>query len=155
MCQIVEVDDEWNILKCTLHWRRVQKISITLAILEEILVISIFHETKIPTVDMKVQVYFKFWKKVKSPISMRNGTFNTSKCRGKLQKKGVLYTHSSKSPSPFPKLPKKNPKNKKYWIYNVEVLSQDPINKKNFISLIITYTELRSEPCVLSLIWKW
>jgi hypothetical protein len=82
-------------------------------------VISISHETKIPTVDMKVQVYSKFskknkLKKVKSPISMRNGTFNTSKCRGKLQKKGVLYTHSSKSPSPFPKLPKKNPKNKKY-----------------------------------------
>jgi hypothetical protein len=29
---------------------------------------------------------------------MRNGTFNTSKCRGKLQKMGVLYTHSPKSP---------------------------------------------------------
>jgi hypothetical protein len=39
-----------------------------LANLEEFLVISIFHETKIPTVDMKVQVYSKFkknkiWKK--------------------------------------------------------------------------------------------
>jgi hypothetical protein len=54
VCQILEVDDEWNILKCTLHSRRVQKISITLANLEEFFVISIFHEPKIPTVDMKV-----------------------------------------------------------------------------------------------------
>jgi hypothetical protein len=37
------------------------KISITLANLEEFLVISISHETKIPTVDMKVQVYSKFF----------------------------------------------------------------------------------------------
>jgi hypothetical protein len=89
------------------------KISITLAIFEEFLVISIFHETKIPTVDMKIQVYSKFrtnkiWKKVKSPISMRNGRYNTSKCRGKLQKMEVLYTHSPKSLGPFPKLPKLN-----------------------------------------------
>jgi hypothetical protein len=75
-------------------------------------VISNFHETKIPKVDMKVQVYSKFrknkiCKKMKSPISMRNGIFNTSKCRSKLQKLGVLYTHSSKSPGPFLKLPKK------------------------------------------------
>jgi hypothetical protein len=61
---------------------------------------------------MKVQVYSKFrknkiLKKVKSPISMRYGTFYTSKCRGKLQKTEVLYTHSLKSPSPFSKLPKK------------------------------------------------
>jgi hypothetical protein len=45
---------------------------------------------------------------MKSPISMRNGTFNTSKCRGKLQKMEVLYTHSPQSPGPFPRLPKKN-----------------------------------------------
>jgi hypothetical protein len=32
----------------------------------------------------------KIPKKVKSPISMRNRRFNTSKCRGKLQKMGVL-----------------------------------------------------------------
>jgi hypothetical protein len=75
-------------------------------------VISIFHETKIPMVDMKVQVQSKFSKKKnleknKSPISMRNGAFNTSKCRGKLQKMEVLYTHSPKSPGPFSKLPKK------------------------------------------------
>jgi hypothetical protein len=31
---------------------------------------------------------------------------STSKCRGKLQIMGVLYTHSLKSPGPFPKLPK-------------------------------------------------
>jgi hypothetical protein len=54
-----------------------------------------------------------FWKKVKSPISMRNETFNTSKCRGNLQKMGVLYTHSPKSPGPFPQTSKKkNLKNK-------------------------------------------
>jgi hypothetical protein len=35
---------------------------------------------------------------VKSPISMKNGTFNTSKYRGKLQKMGVLCTHSPKLP---------------------------------------------------------
>jgi hypothetical protein len=67
------------------------KISIILANLEEFLVISIFYKPKIPTVDMKVQVYPKFrknkvWEKVDSPISMRIGTFNTFKCKGKLQK---------------------------------------------------------------------
>jgi hypothetical protein len=30
--------------------------------IEEFLVISIFHETKIPTVDIKVQIYSKFRK---------------------------------------------------------------------------------------------
>jgi hypothetical protein len=64
---------------------------------------------------MKVQVYSKFRKnkiskKVKSPNSMRNGRFDTSKCRGKLEKMGVLCTHSPKSPGPFPKLSKKNSK---------------------------------------------
>jgi hypothetical protein len=38
------------------------KISITLAILEELLVASIYHEIKIPTVDMKVKVYSKLRK---------------------------------------------------------------------------------------------
>jgi hypothetical protein len=48
----------------------VQNISITLAILVEFLVISVFHETKFPTVDMKVQVYSKFsQKKEKNEIS--------------------------------------------------------------------------------------
>jgi hypothetical protein len=66
---------------------------------------------KIPTVDMKVQVWTKFskkklWKKEKSPFSMNFGRISTSKCRGKLQKMGVLYTHSLKSPGPSPKLPK-------------------------------------------------
>jgi hypothetical protein len=41
---------------------------------------------------------------------MRIGTFNTSKCRGKVQKIGVLYIQS---PGPFPKLPKIKIKNKK------------------------------------------
>jgi hypothetical protein len=62
--QILEVDDEWNILKCTLHWTRIQEISITLATLKEFLVISTFHETRISTMDMKVQVYSKFSKKL-------------------------------------------------------------------------------------------
>jgi hypothetical protein len=52
VCQILGVDDEWNILKCTLHCGRVQKNSITLAILMEFFVISIFLQTKIPMVDM-------------------------------------------------------------------------------------------------------
>jgi hypothetical protein len=56
-----------------------KKISITLAILEEFLVISLFHETKILTVDKKVQVHSNFskniWKKTKSPSSMKNGRF--------------------------------------------------------------------------------
>jgi hypothetical protein len=60
---------------------------------------------------MKVQVWTKFskkklWKKVKSPLSMNFGRISTSMCRGKLQKMGVLYTHSLKSPGPSPKLPK-------------------------------------------------
>jgi hypothetical protein len=54
---------------------------------------SLFHWTKIPMVDVKVLVYFNFskntfWKKTKSPSSMRNGRFHPSKCRGKVQKTG-------------------------------------------------------------------
>jgi hypothetical protein len=54
-------------------------------------------------VDIKVQVYSKFRKnkipkKVKSPNVMRNGRFDTSKCRGKLGKMGVLCTHSPQMP---------------------------------------------------------
>jgi hypothetical protein len=40
--------------------------------------------------------------KIKSPSSMRNERFHPSKCRGKVQKMGVLYTHSSKMPGPSP-----------------------------------------------------
>jgi hypothetical protein len=32
---------------------------------------------------------------------MKNGRLNTSKCRGKLQKMGVLYTHPPKKPRPL------------------------------------------------------
>jgi hypothetical protein len=76
-------------------------------------VISVFHEMKIPMVDMKVQIYSKFRKnkiskKVKSPNSMRNGRFDTSKSRGKLEKMGVMCIHSPKSPGPFRKLPIRN-----------------------------------------------
>jgi hypothetical protein len=46
---------------------------------------------------------------------MRNGTFNTSKCRGKLQKMEVLYIHFPKSSSPFPNLPKKKKKKRIVW----------------------------------------
>jgi hypothetical protein len=45
---------------------------------------------------------------------MRNGIFNTSKYRGKLQKMGVLYTHSPKSPGPFPNFQKINQKIKRF-----------------------------------------
>jgi hypothetical protein len=100
--QILEVGDEWNILKCTLHWRRVQTISIILAILEEFLVISIFHEKKFWMVDMKVQVYSKFrknknWKKIKSSSSMRNGRIHPTKYRGKFHKMGWCRGIPSKS----------------------------------------------------------
>jgi uncharacterized membrane protein len=64
MYQILEVRDEWNILKCILHSRRVQIFSIILAILEEFLVNSIFHETNIPTVDIKVLMYYNFSKRI-------------------------------------------------------------------------------------------
>jgi hypothetical protein len=39
---------------------------------------------------------------MKSPKTMRNGRFHPSKCRDKLQKMEVLYTHSPKMPSPSP-----------------------------------------------------
>jgi hypothetical protein len=62
-------------------------------ILVGFLVNSLFHETKIPTVDMKVQVCskfrkFPFGKKVKSPLRMNFGRISTSKYRGRHQKMG-------------------------------------------------------------------
>ena len=61
----------------------------TLAILSEF----IFSLDKIPMIDMKVLVYFNFgkkyfWKKMKSPSSMKNGRFHPSKYRGKVQNIG-------------------------------------------------------------------
>jgi hypothetical protein len=53
---------------------------------------------------------------MKSPSSMRNGRFNTSRYRGKLQKMGVLYTYSSKRHGPFSKLLKKNFKKINFFI---------------------------------------
>jgi hypothetical protein len=50
---------------------------------------------------------------------MNFGRISTSKCQGKLQKKGVLYTHSSKSLGPFPQLPNYyflNKKISKKWV---------------------------------------
>jgi hypothetical protein len=44
---------------------------------------------------------------VKSPISMKNGRFNTSKCRGKLHKMGVLFQNSPQMPGSSSKVPKK------------------------------------------------
>jgi hypothetical protein len=41
-----------------------------------------------------------------------------------------------------------------YKVHSVEVLSQDPVNKNNSSSLVITNMELRFEPRVLNLIWK-
>jgi hypothetical protein len=53
---------------------------------------------------MKVPIYSNFskriWKKIKFPSSMKNGRFNPLKNRGKVQKMGVLYIHSSKMPGP-------------------------------------------------------
>jgi hypothetical protein len=47
-----------------------------------------FHETKIPTVDRKVQRYSNFsqknGKKMKSPSSMKNGRFHPPKYRVKV-----------------------------------------------------------------------
>jgi hypothetical protein len=42
-----------------------------------------------------------------------------------------------------------------YKVQNLEVLSQDPKNKKIFGSFTFTNMELRFEPCMLNLIWKW
>jgi hypothetical protein len=41
-----------------------------------------------------------------------------------------------------------------YKVHRIEIFSQDPVNKKNFSSLMITNLELRFELCVLNLIWK-
>jgi hypothetical protein len=49
----------------------------------------------------------KNFEKVKSPNSMRNGRFDTSKCRGKLEKMGVLCTHSPEMPRSTSKFKKK------------------------------------------------
>jgi hypothetical protein len=38
--------------------------------------------------DMKVQVFFSKFGKMKSPSSMRNGRFRPPKCRDKVQKTG-------------------------------------------------------------------
>jgi hypothetical protein len=61
--------------------------------------------------DMKVLINLilenKNWKKMKSPSSMRNGRFHASKSRGKVQKMGVLYTHSPKMPGSSPNFFKK------------------------------------------------
>jgi hypothetical protein len=43
----------------------------------------------------------KISKKIKSPNSMRNGRFDTSKYREKLEKMGVLCTHSLNTPRPL------------------------------------------------------
>jgi hypothetical protein len=40
---------------------------------------------------------------MKTPSSMRNGRFHPSKCRGKVQKMGLLYIHSPKMPHPSSK----------------------------------------------------
>jgi hypothetical protein len=94
------------------------KFSIILAIHEEFLVISLFHETKIPTMYMKVQVYSKFSKnkirkQMKSPSSMRIGRFHPPKCRGKLQKMGVMYIYSRKMPGPSSQHKRKSEENAK------------------------------------------
>jgi hypothetical protein len=41
-----------------------------------------------------------------------------------------------------------------YKLHGVGVLNQDPINKKNSSSFIITILRVELEPCVLNLVWK-
>jgi hypothetical protein len=41
-----------------------------------------------------------------------------------------------------------------YKVHSIEVLSQDPVNKKSFSSLIIKNVELKFEPCMFNSIWK-
>jgi hypothetical protein len=48
-------------------------------------------------------------------MSMTNGRFITSTCRGMLQKMGVLYIHSSKMPGSSTKVSKKEELNIKNW----------------------------------------
>jgi hypothetical protein len=62
-------------------------------------------------VDMKVLVYsnlskIKYWKKKKSPTSMKTGSFHPPKCRGKLKNMGVLHPFLQ-NVKPILKLPHK------------------------------------------------
>jgi hypothetical protein len=91
-----------------------------LTILVEFLVISLFHEPKIPILDMKVQVstnFSKNWEKMKSPSSVRNGRVNTSKCRGNFQK---MKGRSSKMPK-CPFFQNEGPKNEGPFFQNAKV----------------------------------
>jgi hypothetical protein len=42
-----------------------------------------------------------------------------------------------------------------YKVRSVVVWSQDPVNKNNSSSFILTNLELKFEACMLNLIWKW
>ena len=42
-----------------------------------------------------------------------------------------------------------------YNFHSIRIMSLGPINKKNSNSRILTNIELKIEPCVLNLIWKW
>jgi hypothetical protein len=109
MYQILEVDEEWNILKCTLYWRRVQKISITLAILVEFFVISLFHETKILWRSSCTLILAKIWKKMEfqAPWQMEDFIFPSvgyytsilPKCQAHLQTSS--YRNSKKNLKKF------------------------------------------------------
>ena len=64
--------------------------------------------------DMKVMVCSNFsktffGKKMKFPNSMRNARFHPPKCRGKVWKMGVLYSHSSKVLDPSLNFLRKHP----------------------------------------------
>jgi hypothetical protein len=83
--QTLEIGDEWNTVKCTL-----QKIFITLAILEEFLVNSLLHCTRIPTVDVKVLVYSNIKK-----LFLLHFTFPSVGARFK---KWRCYMHTFPSP---------------------------------------------------------
>jgi hypothetical protein len=81
-------------------------------------VISIFHGTKIPKVDIKVQVYSKFkineiWKNVKSPISMGNGNLTLPNLGASFKKWGCSIPILPKAMAHSPNFKKKNSKNSK------------------------------------------
>jgi hypothetical protein len=101
--QILEVGDEWNILKCTEEGYNF--FYYTSNFLWNFLWLHFLMKLNPQwwiwrsrcTLNLeKIKIY----KKMKSPNSMRNGRFHPPKCRGKLQKMGVLYIHSSKMLGP-------------------------------------------------------
>jgi hypothetical protein len=82
-----------------------QKNSITLAILVDFFVIVLFHETKIPMVDMEVQMYSNFSKKIqKNEISKLHEEWKISYSIEVSKNGGVVHAFFQNARS-IPKLP--------------------------------------------------